>query len=179
MKNSSRVRVTNAEVLNSYWRTENHTSIHPVYTVYTQHVHTMQTHSTIPRSKIQEYTTTDVGTARHSRHVLPTFHKLLGKVPLCSSKSCQFLFMRVPLNTCAPPTFRMLPTSQYTTIHHNPPYNLFLFGHKMRFLISIKISLNGLAKTHAPPVTRLAERLFGVQSKWKNGAFDDVIMTLQ
>ena len=26
----------------------------------------------------------------------PTFHKLLGKLPLCSLESCQFLFMRVP-----------------------------------------------------------------------------------
>ena len=35
-------------------------------------------------------------------HAPPTFHKLLGKVPLCSVKSSQFLFMRVPLNTYAP-----------------------------------------------------------------------------
>ena len=32
----------------------------------------------------------------------PTFHNLLDKVPLCSLKCCQFLLMRMPLNTCIP-----------------------------------------------------------------------------
>ena len=40
----------------------------------------------------------------------PHFRKLLVKVPLCSLKNCQFLFMRVPLNTCAH-TFLMFPKS--------------------------------------------------------------------
>ena len=34
-----------------------------------------------------------------------TFHKLLGKMPLCSLICCSFLFMRVPLNICAHPHF--------------------------------------------------------------------------
>ena len=48
---------------------------------------------------------TDVGTGGHRWHA-PHLSQLLGKVPLCSLKICQFLLMRVPLNTCAPPLFK-------------------------------------------------------------------------
>ena len=50
---------------------------------------------------LYEFQYVDVGVRETQGACTPTF-QLLGKVPHCSLKRCQFLFMRVPLNKCAP-----------------------------------------------------------------------------